>query len=117
MTATPTTPLLKAEARKLNFWYGPRQVLKGINLAFPEKKLTAIIGASGCGKSTLLRCFNRMHDLYPGNRYEGELILYPSKTNIVAPSTDPVELRMRISMVFQKPNPFPKSIFENVAFG
>jgi len=115
--APPACVALKAEARGLNFWYGARQALKGIDLSFPEKKVTAIIGPSGCGKSTLLRCFNRMHDLYPGNRYEGELLLYPSKQNVVAPETDPVEMRMRIGMVFQKPNPFPKSIFENVAFG
>jgi phosphate transport system ATP-binding protein len=108
---------LKAEAKALNFWYGSHQALKNINLSFPEKKVTAIIGPSGCGKSTLLRCFNRMHDLYAGNRYQGELLLYPSGRNIIAPSTDPVEMRMRIGMVFQKPNPFPKSIFENVAFG
>jgi phosphate transport system ATP-binding protein len=106
-----------AEARGLSFWYGPKQALKNISLVFPAKQVTAIIGPSGCGKSTLLRCFNRMHDLYPGNRYEGELLLYPAKQNIVGPEVDPVEMRMRIGMVFQKPNPFPKSIFENVAFG
>jgi phosphate transport system ATP-binding protein len=106
-----------AEARGLNFWYGPKQVLKNISLVFPAKQVTAIIGPSGCGKSTLLRCFNRMHDLYPGNRYGGELLLYPAKQNIIGNEVDPVEMRMRIGMVFQKPNPFPKSIFENVAFG
>ena len=82
-----------------------------------EKKVTALIGPSGCGKSTFLRCFNRMHDLYPGNRYEGEIRMYPDNVNILAPDVDPIEVRMRISMVFQKPNPFPKSIFENVAYG
>jgi phosphate transport system ATP-binding protein len=118
MTSTNTTGLaLKACARKLNFFYGDKQVLKSIDLEFPDRGVTAIIGPSGCGKSTLLRCFNRMHDLYPGNRYEGELLLYPSEQNIVSSATDPVEMRMRIGMVFQKPNPFPKSIFENVAFG
>jgi phosphate transport system ATP-binding protein len=116
MTEGKSAPL-KAEARALNFWYGTRQALKNINLTFFEKQVTAIIGPSGCGKSTLLRCFNRLHDLYPGNRYEGELLLYPTQQNIVGPTTDPVEMRMRIGMVFQKPNPFPKSIFENVAFG
>ncbi|MFO0876015.1 MAG: phosphate ABC transporter ATP-binding protein PstB [Gemmataceae bacterium] len=116
--AAPAAPAtLKAEARQLNFWYGPKQALKSINLTFPDRAVTAIIGPSGCGKSTLLRCFNRMHDLYAGNRYEGELLLYPSQRNIIDPATDPVEMRMRIGMVFQKPNPFPKSIFENVAFG
>ena len=76
-----------------------------------------MIGPSGCGKTTLLRCFNRMHDLYPGNRYEGEITLYPEGKNILDPKVDPIELRMRIGMVFQKPNPFPKSIYENVAYG
>ncbi len=118
MDLSPAAPTaVKAQARKLSFWYGAKQVLKNIDLAFPQCQVTAIIGPSGCGKSTLLRCFNRMHDLYPGNRYGGELLLYPSGQNIIAPDTDPVEMRMRISMVFQKPNPFPKSIFENVAFG
>jgi len=114
---TPPDPTFKAEARKLCFWYGETQVLKDIDLGFAERRVTALIGPSGCGKSTLLRCFNRMHDLYPGNRYAGELLLFPSGRNIVASSTDPVEMRMRIGMVFQKPNPFPKSVFENVAFG
>jgi phosphate transport system ATP-binding protein len=82
-----------------------------------DKKITALIGPSGCGKSTFLRCFNRMHDLYPGNRYDGEIILYPDDVNILASNVDPIEVRMRISMVFQKPNPFPKSIYENVAYG
>src|SRR6266498_3992872 len=114
---SPPAPTIKAEARKLSFWYGPKQVLKSIDIAFPERQVTALIGPSGCGKSTLLRCFNRLHDLYPGNRYAGELLLYPAKQNIIGPEVDPVEMRMRIGMVFQKPNPFPKSIFENVAFG
>jgi len=103
--------------RELNFFYGKNQVLKNINLKFARNRVTALIGPSGCGKTTLLRCFNRMHDLYPGNRYEGEILLQPDQMNIVAPSTDPVEMRMRIGMVFQKPNPFPKSIYENVAYG
>jgi phosphate transport system ATP-binding protein len=111
------TPSIKAEARNLNFFYGSHHALKNINLVFPENRVTAIIGPSGCGKSTLLRCFNRMHDLYPGNRYEGELLLYPGGRNIVSRDVEPVEMRMRIGMVFQKPNPFPKSIYENVAFG
>jgi phosphate transport system ATP-binding protein len=79
--------------------------------------VTALIGPSGCGKSTLLRCFNRMHDLYPGNRYEGGIRLHPDNTDLLAPTVDAIEVRMRISMVFQKPNPFPKSVFENVAYG
>jgi phosphate transport system ATP-binding protein len=107
----------KADVRGLNFFYGSYQALKSINMGFPVNRVTAIIGPSGCGKSTLLRCFNRIHDLYPETRYEGEIILQPSGINIVAPETDPTEMRMRIGMVFQKPNAFPKSVFENVAFG
>jgi phosphate transport system ATP-binding protein len=76
-----------------------------------------LIGPSGCGKSTLLRCFNRLHDLYPNNRYEGEIRLYPEDINIVSKDVDPMYVRLRIGMVFQKPNPFPKSIYENVAAG
>jgi phosphate transport system ATP-binding protein len=108
---------LKAEVRNVSFFYGQRQALAGINLAIPEKTVTALIGPSGCGKSTLLRCFNRMHDLYPGNRYEGEILLQPSGVNILSPDVDPMEMRLRTGMVFQKPNPFSKSIFENVAYG
>ena len=110
-------PAIKAEAKNLSFFYGNHQALKRINLVFPANRVTAIIGPSGCGKSTLLRCFNRMHDLYAGNRYEGELLLYPGSRNIISRAVEPVEMRMRIGMVFQKPNPFPKSIYENVAFG
>lgn len=112
---TPAT--LKAEVKNLSFFYGKVQALKDINMPIAEKQVTALIGPSGCGKSTFLRCFNRMHDLYPGNRYEGEIVLHPDNTNIVARQVDPMEVRMRISMVFQKPNPFPKSIYENVAYG
>jgi phosphate transport system ATP-binding protein len=107
----------KAEARKLNFFYGAFRALKDLDLVVHENCVTALIGPSGCGKSTFLRCFNRMHDLYPGNRYEGEIRLLPDDTNLLAPGVDPIEVRMRLSMVFQKPNPFPKSIFENVAYG
>jgi len=108
---------IKAEVKELNFFYGSSHTLKNINLTIFEKKVTALIGPSGCGKTTLLRCFNRMHDLYPHNRYEGEIILLPEKVNIISSAIDPIEVRMRISMVFQKPNPFPKTIFENVAYG
>jgi phosphate transport system ATP-binding protein len=108
---------LKAEAKALNFYYGAYQALKSITMPLHERKVTALIGPSGCGKSTYLRCFNRMHDLYPGNRYEGEIRLYPDNTNLLHSQVDPIEVRMRISMVFQKPNPFPKSIYENVAYG
>ena len=110
-------PQAKAEARNLSFYYGSNQALKNINMSIAEKKVTAIIGPSGCGKSTFLRCFNRMHDLYPGNRYQGEILLHPDNINLLSRDVDPIEVRMRISMVFQKPNPFPKSIFENVAYG
>jgi phosphate transport system ATP-binding protein len=108
---------LKAEANKLNFRYGTFHALKNIDMPIYERKVTALIGPSGCGKSTYLRCFNRMHDLYPGNRYDGEIILHPDNTNLLNPQVDPIEVRMRISMVFQKPNPFPKTIYENVAYG
>ncbi len=108
---------LRANVNGLNFWYGDFQALKNIHLPVHDKKVTALIGASGCGKSTLLRCFNRMHDLYRNNRYEGEITLYPEEDNIVGPKTDPMLIRLRVGMVFQKPNPFPKSIFENVASG
>ncbi len=108
---------VKAEVKELNFFYGSSHTLKDINLTILEKKVTALIGPSGCGKTTLLRCFNRMHDLYPHNRYAGEIILLPENVNIISSAIDPIEIRMRISMVFQKPNPFPKTIFENVAYG
>jgi phosphate transport system ATP-binding protein len=107
----------KAEVKNLNFFYGKVQALKNINLTFRENLVTAIIGPSGCGKSTLLRCFNRMHDLYADTKYDGKITLRPSGINVIGPETDPIEMRMRISMVFQKPNAFPKSVFENVAFG
>ncbi|MEB2344325.1 MAG: phosphate ABC transporter ATP-binding protein PstB [Deltaproteobacteria bacterium] len=108
---------VKAEAIGLDFHYGSFQALHGIDLAIPEHAVTALIGPSGCGKSTFLRCFNRMHDLQPGTRYGGTLLLHPDGVDIVGPAVDPIEMRARIGMVFQKPNPFPKSIFENVAFG
>jgi phosphate transport system ATP-binding protein len=108
---------LKAEVRNFSFYYGTNKALKSVSFGIQEHGVTALIGPSGCGKSTLLRCFNRMHDLYPNTRYEGEIMLRPDNINIVDRSTDPIEMRMRISMVFQKPNPFPKSIFENVAYG
>jgi len=108
---------IKAEAEGLNFFYGTLQALKNINMEFPANQVTAVIGPSGCGKSTLLRCFNRIHDLYPETRYEGRITLQPSGINLIGPETDPLEMRMRMSMVFQKPNAFPKSVFENVAFG
>ncbi|EPR21175.1 phosphate ABC transporter ATP-binding protein [Agrobacterium sp. TS43] len=108
---------LRAEVRDLDFWYGDFHALKKVNLPIADKQVTALIGPSGCGKSTLLRSFNRMHDLYPGNRYEGAIELLPEKQNLVSSGIDPILIRLRIGMVFQKPNPFPKSIYENVAAG
>src|SRR5882672_12424185 len=107
----------KAEVKDLNFFYGSFRALKGISMPVYDRRVTALIGPSGCGKSTFLRCFNRMHDLYPGNRYDGTIVLYPDNTDLLSKAVDPIEVRMRIGMVFQKPNPFPKSIFENVAYG
>jgi phosphate transport system ATP-binding protein len=107
----------KAEVSNLSFYYGNYRALHSISMPVYERRVTALIGPSGCGKSTFLRCFNRMHDLYPGNRYEGQIMLHPDNTDLLAKGVDPIEVRMRIGMVFQKPNPFPKSIFENVAYG
>jgi len=115
--STIVSEKLKAEVRNLSFYYNQIQALKNVNLPIAENRITALIGPSGCGKTTYLRCFNRMHDLYPGNRYEGEILLFPDRLNIVDPKVDPIEVRMRISMVFQKPNPFPKTVYENVAYG
>jgi phosphate transport system ATP-binding protein len=121
MTATITLPdkppPVKAESKNLDFYYGSFKALKGVSMPVFEHKVTALIGPSGCGKSTYLRCFNRMHDLYPGNRYDGSIHLHPDEVDVLHSSVDPIEVRMRISMVFQKPNPFPKSIFENVVYG
>ena len=103
------------EVRNLNFFYGSFQGLKNINLDIEEGKVTAFIGPSGCGKSTLLRTLNRMYDLYPGQRAEGEINFYGQ--NILEPGQDLNLLRSRIGMVFQKPTPFPMSIYENIAFG
>jgi phosphate transport system ATP-binding protein len=115
-TAALKAPL-KARVEALDFYYGDLKALKNLNMDIREKQVTALIGPSGCGKTTFLRCFNRMHDLTPGTRYEGRITLLPEEINLVARNIDPIEVRMRIGMVFQKPNPFPKSIFENVAYG
>src|SRR6476620_4809699 len=93
-----TGPALKAQVTGVNFFYGAKQTLKNIQLSIPEHTVTALIGPSGCGKSTLLRCFNRMHDLYPGNRYEGEIILHPSGVNLLSPAVDPMEMRLKTGM-------------------
>jgi phosphate transport system ATP-binding protein len=107
---------LKIEVKNLNFHYaGNVHALKNISLPIHQKSVTALIGPSGCGKTTLLRCFNRMHDLYPKNRYEGEIVLDGS--NILASDIDVINLRSRVGMVFQKPTPFPMTIFDNIAYG
>ena len=107
---------IEIEAKGLNFYYsGDIHVLKNINLPVYKNTVTALIGPSGCGKTTLLRCFNRMHDLYPKHRYEGEILL--RKENILKDPIDIINLRSRIGMVFQKPTPFPMSIFDNIAYG
>lgn len=103
------------EVEKLNLFYGEKQALFDIDLQIPEKKVTAFIGPSGCGKSTLLRCFNRMNDLVDIARTEGQIRL--GNENVYGPGVDVAELRRKVGMVFQKPNPFPKSIYENVAYG
>ncbi len=105
----------KIETKGLNFYYGRTQVLKNINLVCPEHKVTAIIGPSGCGKSTFIRTLNRMNDVIPGARVEGQVLI--DGIDINSPDVDVVELRRKVGMVFQKPNPFPKSIFDNVAYG
>jgi phosphate transport system ATP-binding protein len=109
----PVTP--KVVVRNLHFYYGSSHALKGINLDLADRSITAFIGPSGCGKSTLLRVLNRMYALYPGHRAEGEVLL--DGTNILEPIVDVADLRFRVGMVFQKPTPFPMSIFDNVAFG
>ena len=112
--ALPDAPP-KVTARNLNFYYGEHHALKNINLALGTNRVTAFIGPSGCGKSTLLRIFNRMYDLYPGQKATGQLML--DQTNILDPKLDLNLLRARVGMVFQKPTPFPMTIYENIAFG
>ncbi len=107
---------VELEVKDLDFYYsGDVHALKKINLTIHRNMVTALIGPSGCGKTTLLRCFNRMHDLYPKNRSEGEI--YFNGRNILSKETDLINLRSRIGMVFQKPTPFPMSIFDNIAYG
>jgi phosphate transport system ATP-binding protein len=113
--ATPASGKYAIEAKKLNIFYGAFHAVRDIDLQIEPRKITAMIGPSGCGKSTVLRCFNRMNDLIPIARTEGE-ISYNGK-NIYAANVDPVEVRRRVGMVFQKPNPFPKSIYDNIAWG
>jgi phosphate transport system ATP-binding protein len=115
MTDTTTALTNALEVRNLNFFYGKFQGLKDVNLNIAERKVTAFIGPSGCGKSTLLRTLNRMYSLYPGQRAEGEILFYGQ--DILDKKQDLNLLRARIGMVFQKPTPFPMSIYDNIAFG
>jgi len=110
----PSEPVA-IEVENLSLWYGKKRALTNVSLAIPRNRVTALIGPSGCGKSTLLRCLNRMNDLIPGVRIEGTVRYHG--VDIYGKDVDPVEVRRRIGMVFQKPNPFPKSIYDNVAFG
>ena len=105
----------KRTVRNLNFFYGKFHALKGVSMDIPEKKVTAFIGPSGCGKSTLLRIFNRLYELYPGQRAEGEILL--DGVNILDGKQDITLLRAKVGMVFQKPTPFPMSIYDNISFG
>jgi len=113
--ATSAAGAVKYDVRHLDFYYGKAHALKDINLTLTDRKITAFIGPSGCGKSTLLRVFNRMYALYPGHRATGDVRL--DGEDILAPTVDVAALRFRVGMVFQKPTPFPMSIFDNVAFG
>ena len=112
-TDTGATPAI--EIRDLDFFYGDFQAVKSVDLAFEKNEVTALIGPSGCGKSTVLRTLNRMNDLIPGTKADGAVLFHGK--NIYDEDVDPVEVRRRIGMVFQKPNPFPKSIYENIAWG
>ncbi len=115
-TPAPAAPGAPAvEVDRFDFWYGPRQVLHRLEFAIPRKAVTAIIGPSGCGKSTFLRSINRLNDLIPGARHAGDIRV--AGRSVYAPGTDLVALRQRVGMVFQRPNPFPKSIYDNVAYG
>jgi phosphate transport system ATP-binding protein len=105
----------KLEARELQIYYGNHHAVRDVTLEIPDKQITAFIGPSGCGKSSVLRCFNRLNDLIPGFRLTGRVTF--ENEDLYAPEIDPVEVRRRVGMVFQKPNPFPKSIYDNVAFG
>jgi phosphate transport system ATP-binding protein len=115
LASVPLQDAARVSIKNLNFYYGATHALKQINIDYADRKTTAMIGPSGCGKSTLLRVLNRMYDLYPGQRAEGEVLI--GGENIIAPGMDLNQLRRRVGMVFQKPTPFPKSIYENVVFG
>ena len=113
--ASPSAHPPVLESRAYNFWYGLNHALHDIDLSIPPNAVTALIGPSGCGKTTFLRSINRMHDLTPGARHTGDILL--DGKSIFAPGTDVVGLRQKIGMVFQRPNPFPKSVYDNVAYG
>jgi phosphate transport system ATP-binding protein len=123
VTITPKTTAKSAEAlektaisiERVNVWYGKAQAITNVSMQIPERRVTALIGPSGCGKSTLIRCLNRLNDLIEGLRVEGTILL--GGQDIYAPTLDVISLRKRVGMVFQKSNPFPKSIYENVAYG
>lgn len=115
MASSSNLESTKLEVKSLNLYYGEKRALNNVSMVIPEKKVTAFIGPSGCGKSTLLRCFNRMNDLVDACRIEGEILL--DGANIYDKKIDVAELRRQVGMVFQKPNPFPKTIYENVAYG
>jgi phosphate transport system ATP-binding protein len=115
ITPSPVRTRAKLSVRDVNFWYGPKQALFDITLDLPERSVAALIGPSGCGKSTLLRLLNRMNDLIDGTRHTGEVLL--DGKDVYAPDVNLVDLRRRVGMVFQKSNPFPKSIYENVVYG
>jgi phosphate transport system ATP-binding protein len=114
-TNTDSANLVKIQVENVNVFYGAKQALNNVSIAIQDRSVTAFIGPSGCGKSTFLRCFNRMNDVIPNCRVEGSIIM--GDVDVNSPQIDPVLLRARIGMVFQKPNPFPKTIFENVAYG
>ena len=111
----PVERIIRMEARDVSVYYGAKKVLHGMSLAMQDRSVTALIGPSGCGKSTFLRCLNRMNDIIPDTRVEGQVLL--DGADIYAPDTNVVGLRLRVGLVFQKSNPFPKSIFDNVAYG
>ncbi len=114
-SAATINAMARISVRGLDFYYGANKALKGINLELPDRQVTGMIGPSGCGKSTLLRVLNRMYSLYPGQRAEGEVLM--DGRNMISPEVDLNELRSKVGMVFQKPTPFPMTIYENIAFG
>ena len=115
MPTSKSADRIKLEVKDLNFYYGKFQAIKDVNLSIKENKVTAFIGPSGCGKSTLLRTFNRMFELYPGQRAEGQILL--DGDDLLGSKLDISLIRAKVGMVFQKPTPFPMSIYDNVAFG